>query len=77
MLDATRACELLVGLPEVNVLDVAEPLVGRIVVTVESRVVAPSCPECGERVWVKDWRSPRIWEASSMRRCDAREAQEV
>ena len=44
MLDATRACELLIGLPDVNVLEVAEPLVGRIEVTVESRVERPSCP---------------------------------
>ena len=36
MLDATRACELLVGLPAVNVLDVAEPLAGRLEITVES-----------------------------------------
>jgi transposase len=54
MLDATRACELLIGLPDVNVLEVAEPLVGRIEVTVESRVERPSCPGCGERAWVKD-----------------------
>ena len=54
MLDATRACELLVGLPAVNVLSVIEPLVGRLEVTVESRVSMPSCPTCALRVWVKD-----------------------
>ena len=47
MLNATRACELLVGLPAVNVLEVAEPLLGRLVVTIESRVDAPACPGCG------------------------------
>ena len=54
MLNATRACELLVGLPAVNVLAVTEPLVGRLEVTIESRLVAPACPGCGERAWVKD-----------------------
>lgn len=54
MLDATRACELLVGLPAVNVLDVVEPIVGRLEITVESRIETPSCRGCGERAWVKD-----------------------
>lgn len=54
MLDGTRACELLVGLPAVKALDVVEPLVGRLEVTVESVVATPSCPGCGERAWVKD-----------------------
>lgn len=54
MFNATRACELLVGLPAVNILEVLEPLVGRLVVTVESRVEAPACSGCGERPWVKD-----------------------
>lgn len=30
MLDATRACEMLVGLPAVNVLEVVEPVLGRL-----------------------------------------------
>ncbi len=56
MLNATRACELLVGLPAVNVLEVSEPLSldRRLVVTVESVIEAPMCPSCGERAWVKD-----------------------
>lgn len=54
MFNATRACEVLVGLGAVNVLDVVEPLVGRLEVTVESRVETPVCPECRERAWVKD-----------------------
>ena len=54
MFNATRACELLVGLPDVNVLEVVEPVVGRLEVTVESIVTSPRCVECGERAWVKD-----------------------
>lgn len=54
MLNATRACEVLVGLPAVNILEVVEPLVGRIAVTVESRIDDPRCAGCGERAWVKD-----------------------
>jgi len=38
----------------VNVLEVAEPLLGRLEITVESRVVVPACPGCEERAWVKD-----------------------
>ena len=54
MFNATRACELLVGLPAVNVLDVVEPLLGRLEITIESKVAVPDCPGCGERAWVKD-----------------------
>lgn len=54
MFNATRACELLVGLPAVNVLEVVEPLVGRLAITVESIIEDPSCPGCGRRAWVKD-----------------------
>jgi len=54
--NATRACDLLVGLPSVTVLEVLEPLVGRLRVTVECRMEdgPPSCRECGGRAWVKD-----------------------
>src|SRR5690606_190784 len=38
----------------VNVLAVSEPLVGRLKITVESRVTPPPCPGCGERAGVKD-----------------------
>ena len=37
-----------------SILDVVEPLAGRLEVTVESIVVEPVCPGCGERAWVKD-----------------------
>lgn len=54
MFNATRACELLIGLPAVNVLDVVEPLAGRLEVTVESIVKTPLCPNCREPAWIKD-----------------------
>lgn len=44
MLNATRACDLLGGLPAVNVLGVVGPLVGRLEITVESRVLDLSGP---------------------------------
>lgn len=37
-----------------RVLDVVEPLVGRLEITVESILGDPACPGCGGRVWVKD-----------------------
>lgn len=54
MLNATRACEVLVGLPAVNILEVREPLVGPIEIPVESRISPPTCSGCGGRAWVKD-----------------------
>lgn len=54
MFNATRACGVLVGLPDVNVLDVFEPIAGRLEITVESIITAPSCLVCGGRAWVKD-----------------------
>lgn len=41
-------------MPAVNVLAVVEPLVGRLEITIESRVPVPACPGCGQRAWVKD-----------------------
>ena len=55
--DATRICELLVGLPEVRVLGVAaDDAEGRLVVRVELRGERPGCAECGLIAWVKDRR---------------------
>jgi transposase len=51
--DATRMCELLVGLPDVNVLEVVERD-GQLVVTVATRGARPLCGECGGSVSVKD-----------------------
>ncbi len=46
-------CELLVGLPEVTVLDVTDTD-GRLRVTVEARAGRPPCPSCDGPVRVKD-----------------------
>src|SRR5690606_41427582 len=46
-------CELLVGLPDVNVLDVAD-IDERLRVLVETRGPRPGCPGCGSSVSVKD-----------------------
>lgn len=51
--DATRMCELLVGLPDVNVVGVGEwPEFLRIAIT--TRAERPTCPACGGSVWLHD-----------------------
>jgi transposase len=52
--DPTRVCELLVGLPEVNVLGVDDVSDEPIVVHVEQRAPRAWCSSCGTRAWVKD-----------------------
>jgi transposase len=52
--DPTRVCELLVGLPAVNVLGVDDRPDASIVVHVETRVVRPSCASCAGVVVIKD-----------------------
>ncbi|MGQ0616083.1 MAG: transposase family protein [Acidimicrobiia bacterium] len=47
-------CELLVGLPEVNVLGVVDERDGPLRVHVETRDQRPSCPACAGGVTVKD-----------------------
>ncbi|MEO5842463.1 MAG: ISL3 family transposase [Acidimicrobiales bacterium] len=54
----TRICELLVGLPEVNVLGVDDECDGPLRVHVESRVERAWCRGCGGRAAVKD--RPRV-----------------
>ena len=54
----TRVCELLVGLPEVNVLGVDDDGDGPLRVHVESRVERVWCRGCGGRAAVKD--RPRV-----------------
>jgi transposase len=54
----TRMCELLVGLPEVNVLGVDDECGGPLRVHVESRVERVWCRGCGGRAAVKD--RPRV-----------------
>lgn len=51
-MNPTRMCELLVGLPEVNVLGVEAWLQVR--VKIESRLDQGWCPRCGARAAVKD-----------------------
>jgi transposase len=52
--DPTRMCELLVGLPAVNVLGVDDEHEDMVVVHIEARSSAPPCPGCGGSAWVKD-----------------------
>ncbi|MEX2134928.1 MAG: hypothetical protein WEB67_12355, partial [Acidimicrobiia bacterium] len=50
-----RVCELLVGLPDVNVLGVDDLAVGLpLRVHVETRSPRPHCGGCGTAAWVKD-----------------------
>ena len=51
--DPTRMCELLVGLPAVNVLGVDDERTDVVVVHIESRASRPGCPSCGTPAWVK------------------------
>lgn len=55
-IDATRMCELLVGLPDVDVLGVDVPAPGWLVVVIASREQRPVCARCGSAAWVKDRR---------------------
>ena len=55
--DAIAMCELLVGLPDVNVLEVTD--VDRLRVLVETRGPRPACPACGSPVMVKEAASRR------------------
>ena len=51
--DPTRMCELLVGLPDVNIKGVGDwPRWLRIEIT--TRAERPSCPGCGGGVWHHD-----------------------
>ena len=53
-LDPTRMCELLVGLPDVNVLGVIDAGHGRLRVHVETRGERERCAGCGAPSRVKD-----------------------
>lgn len=52
--DPTRACELLVGLPDVRVLGVIDELGSAITVVIEGRGARPTCSSCGWLAVVKD-----------------------
>jgi hypothetical protein len=47
-------CELLVGLPAVNVLGVEGERAHAVVVHIESRAPRPGCRTCGMPAWVKE-----------------------
>ena len=49
-------CELLVGLPDVEVVGVDDPEPGWLVVVVAVREERPVCDRCGTAAWVKDYR---------------------
>jgi len=50
----TRVCELLVGLPDVNIVGVDDESAGPLYVHVEHRGARPGCPGCSGWVRVKD-----------------------
>jgi transposase len=50
----TRMCELLVGLPDVNVLGVSDHPARPLRIHIESRRERPSCRACGSAAEVKD-----------------------
>jgi transposase len=52
--DPTRMCELLIGLPEVNILGVDDVAGGSLFVEIETRAGRPGCPSCGVPAGVKD-----------------------
>ncbi len=55
--DPTRMCDLLVGLPDVDVIGVDAPVPGQLVVAVEARESRPTCDRCQSSAWVKDRRA--------------------
>ena len=52
--DATRMCEVLVGLPDVTVLGVIDVAGQPVEVVIEQRGPRPACSSCGSPAWVKD-----------------------
>jgi len=52
--DPTRVCELLVGLPDVNVLGVIDEPSGALRVVIEMRGRRPACARCAAAAQIKD-----------------------
>jgi transposase len=52
--DPTRMCELLVGLPAINVLGIDDDRSDVVVMHIETCVGRPGCPACGIPAQVKD-----------------------
>ena len=61
-------CELLVGLPDVNVLAVNDAPGLPLEVRIETRGPRPSCPDCGCDAIVKDRREVRLVDLPSFGR---------
>jgi transposase len=55
-LDPIRMCELLVGLPDVDVIGVDQPEPGELIVVISAREHRPECGRCRTWAWVKDRR---------------------
>jgi hypothetical protein len=52
--DPTRVCELLVGLPDVNVLGAIDDPGGALRVVIETREPRPACAGCAGAAQIKD-----------------------
>ncbi len=68
-IDPTRMCELLVGLPDVDVVGVDDPEPGRLVVMVEPREARPVCGRCSTPAWVKDRREVDLVDLPAFDQC--------
>ena len=55
--DPTRMCELLVGLGEVDLVGIYDPVDGPLGVVIRCRKPRPSCEACGGLVWSKGERT--------------------
>ena len=53
IIDATRMCEVLVGLPDVEVLGVVDVADAPVEVVIEQRIARPNCVVCGGPARVK------------------------
>ena len=68
-IDPTRMCELLVGLPDIDVVGVDDPEPGRLVVVVVPREARPTCERCGSPAWVKDRREVDLVDLPAFDQC--------
>ena len=55
--DPTRMCEKLVGLGDVDLVGIDDPVDGPLGVVIRSRKPRPVCVACGGSVWSKGYRS--------------------
>jgi hypothetical protein len=66
--DPERTCEILVGLPEVNVLGI-ENRYDVLEIHVERRTLRPGCSECGVLAHLKDQRIVTLVDLACFGRC--------